>query len=790
MSRPNATPAATPPAPRAALGWAALFYALCTLSLGYPALAGQFLVNPRSDQYIAGYAFREFAAESLRNGQGFPLWNPYLFAGMPYVAAMHGDIFYPTFLLRMILPTDVAMTWGFIIHLFLAGLFTYGFLRAVGLGFFAALAGGTAYMMSGPIASYASPGHDGKLFVSALLPLGLWMLVRGVRDGRRWPWGIFALTIGLAVLSPHPQLLQYMLLTCGAFALYLVLSHQDGPPLDRRTAIRRLGYALGAVLLGAAVGAIQFLPVRQYVDWSPRAGGAGWEHAISFSMPPEELINTYLPQFSGILDNYWGRNRIHFHSEYLGAATLLIAGLAVGRSGRMRGFTLFWIGSFIVTLLWALGGFTPFYYLVYALVPGTKFFRAPSTILYVVAFALSVLAALGVDRVLRRELSVRYLVVWVSVAAVFGVLATAGGLTNLATSLAAPEQYEAVLANATAVALGAWRSFAVVVAAAAVLLGFTRAKLTYAAAGWALTALIAADFWTVLKPYWAFSPPAAQLYASDPTIEYLQRQPQPGRVLPLPLTSDGPPRDANLRYDGLMPHKIRQVLGYHGNELGRFQRVSQVQGSIANPNFWQLYNVRYLLTNVAEVPVQGAVRLVGPAQDAAGSTVYLYRLPGDNPAAWVAPAMVKAPDEVVLATVLDPRFPVGSTALFDTSAAVQGRTDLKRPPTPLPIVASFTEYEPGHIALGLSAAAPAGSALVVSENYYPGWRATVDGKAAPVARVNYTLIGVPLPEGARHVELTFHSSPYERGKLITLGALALTAALIVVGALADRRRRG
>jgi hypothetical protein len=121
---------------------------------------------------------------------------------------------------------------------------------------------------------------------------------------------------------------------------------------------------------------------------------------------------------------------------------------------------------------------------------------------------------------------------------------------------------------------------------------------------------------------------------------------------------------------------------------------------------------------------------------------------------------------------------------------VQGRTDLKRPPTPLPIVASFTKYEAGHIALGLSAAAPAGSALVVSENYYSGWRATVDGKAAPVARVNYTLIGVPLPEGARHVELTFHSSPYERGKLITLGALALTAALIVVGALADRRRRG
>src|SRR6202011_2875743 len=137
----SADTSAAPPAPRFALGWAALVYALSTLSLGYPALFGQFLVNPRSDQYIAGYAFREFAASTLRATGSFPLWNPYLFGGMPYIAAMHGDIFYPTFLLRMILPTDVAMTWGFIIHVFLSGLFTYVFLRGIGSGFYGALIG-------------------------------------------------------------------------------------------------------------------------------------------------------------------------------------------------------------------------------------------------------------------------------------------------------------------------------------------------------------------------------------------------------------------------------------------------------------------------------------------------------------------------------------------------------------------------------------------------------------------------------------------------------------------------
>ena len=216
------------PPPRFATAWASLVYAISTLLLAYPALTGAFLLNPRSDQYKAGYAFREFAAQHLKSGRGFPQWNPFIEGGLPYVAAMHGDIFYPTFLLRMIMPTDMAMTWEFPIHLFLCGLFTYLFLRAWNFSFFGALVGGLAYMLGGSIAGYAGPGHDGKLFVSTMLPLALLMLTYGIRDGRIWAWGALAITIGLAVLSPHPQLLQYLLLTAGAFALYVAFANHPG----------------------------------------------------------------------------------------------------------------------------------------------------------------------------------------------------------------------------------------------------------------------------------------------------------------------------------------------------------------------------------------------------------------------------------------------------------------------------------------------------------------------------------------------------------------------------------
>jgi hypothetical protein len=101
-----------------------------------------------------------------------------------------------------------------------------------------------------------------------------------------------------------------------------------------------------------------------------------------------------------------------------------------------------------------------------------------------------------------------------------------------------------------------------------------------------------------------------------------------------------------------------------------------------------------------------------------------------------------------------------------------------------------TRYEPGHIVLALDRPAPPGSALIVSENYYPGWQATVDGRPAPTGRVQYVLTGVGLPAGARSVELTFRSPIYGRGKAITFASLAAAGLLLVGGVLWGRRRRG
>jgi hypothetical protein len=762
-----------------------------TMLLAYPALSGQFLVNIYSDQYIAGYSFREFGAQVLRATGGFALWNPYLFGGMPYVGAMHGDIFYPTAFMRMVMPTDVAMTWGMILHYILGGFATYLFLRALGLKFFGALVGAVAYMLSGWNASYVTPGHDGKIFVGAMLPLAMLCLLRGIRDGKNWVWGALAAIVGLGMLSPHPQLMQYLLIGTGVFALYVAFGMGADSPA-RPLALRRLACALGAVVLGFAISAIQYLPVMEYTPYSPRAGGRDYDFATSYSFPPVELINTVIPQFTGILDKYWGPNRLHHHSEYVGASVWLLIIAAFGSRVRNRN-VLFFAGMAALFTLWALGGKTPFYQLIYALVPGSKFFRAPSTIFFVATFALAVLAGYGAQGLIEKGPSRRCVIAGASTIGLLALLSVTGGLSGLAEAFASPDVIDRVANNSGDLMFGGLRAmvFAALALGVAFLVG--RNVIKPGIAAWALVAIVTLDLVTVMKTYWTFMPPASVSFRSDPTIDYLKKvtATNPGRVIDAPFGGASEPRDPNLHYSGLMAYGVRQAIGYHGNELRRYDDLigpeEQGRPNIANPNLWALANVRFFLTDVPQLPIEGSKLVAGPARDARGSMVYLYELPGDNRAAWVAPAMIKAADSVTLTTVLDPRFPVHSVAIFNDSADVQS-AQLAAPPAPLELNVSITKYDAGAISLTLASPAPAGSALIVSENFYPGWTATVDGKPAKASRAMYSLIGVPLPSGAQQVELRFASASYEKGKTITLVAIGLTLLTLIGGVVLDRRK--
>jgi hypothetical protein len=746
-------------------------FLLAALTLCWPMLAGRWLLG--DDQYVTGYGFRLFGAEMFRATHHIPEWNPYLFGGLPFIAAMHGDIFYPTAWLRWIMPVDTAMNLGFLAHIVLAGVSLYLLVRALGVRWAPAVIGGLAYELTGIVASLVRPGHDGKLFVSALAPLAFLALLRAIRNRRQGGYAGLALVVGLALVSPHYQMTYYLLVACGLWTLYLVFLDPERPaglrwPLE-------IAKALGAVVLGLGIAAIQVIPFVEYIPYSPRGAGGpstGWDYAVLFSMPPEEIVTTVLPQFNGVLDHYWGRNFFKLHTEYLGAVVVVLAWLGV--TGRSRRRLVQAFGAIaILFLLVSFGGHTPFYYAWYELMPMMKKVRAPGMAFFLVALPVSVYAAFGTERLLRGEVALRSLAIPLAVLGGLALLGAAGVLQAVATVLAGAEQAARVAANADALQGGALRLLVVVLLGGGILWAIWRGRLTGSAAVAALAVAVVGDLWSVDRLFFDFRDPASVTYAEDAVTSRLRAVSKPYRVL-----------DAGV-YQGsyLMAHDIQTVLGYHGNEVRFYDELLGGKGQwryAGNPNLLDLLAVRFLLLPEAQA-VPGYHQVLGPVTTTPGAPAVLFERDTVPAYARVVAGAAKLAEDQIVPTVLDQRFPYDQLALYSDSAALS--PEKIRPgqiPGPAPVTATVAAWAPGKMRVTLSGAASAPTYLVIGENWYPDWHATVDGKPAAVHRADYTLLSVVLPPGAREVRLWFASSSYPLGKVVTAVALLITLGLYAV----------
>jgi hypothetical protein len=782
--------------PRPAALWAWMVFVLTALIIFYPMLSGQFLAG--DDQVIAGYGFREFGAAYFREYGAIPQWNPYLFGGMPFFGVIgHGDIFYPTAWLRWIVPTGFGMTLGFFLHVVLAGGAMYAFLRGLRLSWTAAMVGGVAYQMSGIVLSQISPGHDGKLFVSALAPIAFLALLRGIRDRRLGWFGGLAVIIGLSILSPQVQMAYYLLVALGIWALWLVFLD---PERERgRSPVAPLGFATVAVVLGLGIAAIQLIPIFDYVQWTPRASGGdsvGWEYAISYSFHIKEFLSVVLPEFNGTLQQYWGENFMKSHTEYLGAVVLILA-VAGGAYARRRGLLL---GLGVIAglfLLVSIAADTPFYRLWYEVMPNMKNVRAAGMAFYLVALPVCVWAACGAEALLQGTVSRRRLLWPTALLAVIAILGIAGVLQAVAEGIAAGIPFEGVvgraIANAKELRLGSVRLLVMVGLGAAALFAVQARRVNSSMAAMALVAVVALDQWSVLRKFAQWLPPTSETYASDTIIDAMNATELPYRA----WDPSGQARGAAL-YQGsiLMGHKVPTVFGYHGMESRFYDDVWGGKNEWVNqlsPTLQRLWAVRYATLNQPVDSLPGFHPLAGPVSFP--NTFGRIALAGflwesDEAPQWVrvVGGAVLAPDAQIAPTVADPNYPFDRVALYPDTAQVNGATATPTIPEPASVSASLTEWRPGAMTIALSGAAMGSTYLLVAENWYPDWRATIDGVEAPTHRANGAMLSVVLPPGAREVRLSFEMASYQTGRMITLASLLGALALIGFGFMRKRQQ--
>ena len=778
MSDAPATETAPPYEPARPTALALAAFALWPVILSLPMLTGMWLANPvSSDQYTAGFSFHAWSAEWFKRTGHLPLWNPEIFGGLPFVAAGSGDIFYPTWLLRFVVGVTTAGNLSFFLHYPLAGLFTYLLLRRLQVGWTGSVIGGLAYELTGLIASYPSPGHDGKLFASTMLPLLLLALVLALRE-RRWSgYVLLAAATALSLLG-HFQLAYYSLIVAGLFALYLTFEESTDSGGGQR--VLRLGLALAAVLVGFGVAAIQIMPFFEYIAYSPRASGYhGFEGSTSFAIPWNHVPEFFLKNFVGrSWDTYWGSNQLKFHSEYLGLPVVALAALGVTAPERRR--QVIWLGGIgLLFLLISLGAATPFYQVWWTLMPLVKKTRAPGMAFYVVALVTAVFAGLGAERALKGE-GRRVMTPALVVAGIVTLLGVTGAFGHVAEALAGARSAVA-RADAAAILWGAATS-GLALAAVAAVLGPARDRLTPRLRTLALILIVGTDLWLNARQFWMYTKP----FGRDQLIDRVAATPLPYRVLQ-------PPAGGVYPGSTLMAFDVPELFGYHGNELRYYDELWDRETGWRNLGvlpLWDLWGVRYAILpaggrTVDSIP--GFRRVLDSVATFDGGRANLFERVAPGPYARVVAGAVKADSTTIVPTLVDPRMDVSRIVLFTNDQPVTPEP-LKEMPPPSPSRAAVTAWQPGRMTIRLDPAPPKPSYLVVAENWYPDWQVTIDGRRGQLLRGDYSLITVPLPAGAATVDLTFRSRLYELGRAITLASLALLL-VALLASLASRRAR-
>ncbi|HUV95565.1 MAG TPA: hypothetical protein VMX14_12170, partial [Anaerolineae bacterium] len=353
-----------------------------------------------SDLYLENYVWKRFIVSSLR-AREIPLWNPYILAGVPFLAAGQHSAMYPLSVIFYVLPLPLAYGYFAAIHLFLAGTFTYLLARTLRVG----RAGSTVSAISFMFGGFMVISNVFPMIVAAAvwLPLILVAIERIVVRAERGTCAAInyvpdlvlgSLAFGMVFLAGHPEMYYYVSLTSGLFALWrlarLALRQRPfttGCQRPFTTGCQRGWHSLSTaalalvamVVLGAGLGIGQWLPLLELVPLNFRQGGASLQDVLGWAYPVRRVISLLVPDFFGnpahhayfdlfswkwvpatvnalgqpIDTIYWGIKNYVEGASYVGLLPFLLAVIAVLRH-RGRHIWFFVLVS-VLSLLFVFG---------------------------------------------------------------------------------------------------------------------------------------------------------------------------------------------------------------------------------------------------------------------------------------------------------------------------------------------------------------------------------------------------------------------------------------------------
>ncbi|MBN2548594.1 MAG: YfhO family protein [Anaerolineales bacterium] len=660
-----------------------------------------------SDLAITHYPNAEFLRRAILEYHTIPLWSPSILSGAPFAADLLSGLWYPPGWLALWLPLPLGFNLCILLHILLGGVGMYALLRSEGLGHAAALLGGMAFESMPKLFAHYGAGHLTLLYALPWTPWLLWAARRRLGADEKSIPNLEGLFLALIILADVRWAFYAGVLWLG-YALAAPLASSETGRL--RLIGRRLLHLAGQGGLAAGLGALLILPLLEFVGQSTRQFMTA-QDVFAYSLPPARLLGLLFPDLGGF----------HEFMLYPGAvALLLVCLLLVGLAAR-RGWR-FWLVMALLTLVFSMGEYIPGLSSL-ARLPGFSLLRVPARALFLSGMGFCILAAYAVDGLgselpqqFRRRASL-----------LLTALAAFGLILPLAIWIASGQLSQDFTWGGVWTLLGA------------VWLGIRlRGRLSGRAWLAGLAALCLLDWGGVNWSLFTSRPAADALSEGREAAALLQSAPSSGRVY---SPSYSLPQQTAAHY-----------------------QLELADG--VNP--MQLWSYRDFMQAASGVPCQGYGVTVPPFASGDPKTANQGYTPDAFLLGLLNVRYVAAEYDLRASGLVFWR-QVGETRLYENQVVLP-RAWVQ--PVNTEIGLSAMRVESLHWAPNRIEVAAAGPGLLVlSEIFYPGWQALLDGRRTDIQAVKGILRGVVLPEGDHQVVFAFHPGSVYVGALLTLAAL-------------------
>lgn len=720
---------------------------------------------------LFSYPVASFVRESFWRGE-LPLWNPFSNCGLPFLAQWNTMVLYPPTLLYLLLPLTWSLPFFCLLHVFWGGLGMY-FLARHWTGF--KLAGGLAgvlFAFNGLTQNFLMwPSHVATF---SWLPWVLWLGQEAWRQGgRKLTCGIAAAAMQMLAGGPETILITWLLLLFLVTADACSSRREEAVAKTSNTARRQflLRFAV-MTLLVVLLCAAQLLPFLELLKHSQRDSGYS-TLARGWAMPAWGLANLLVPLFratpnpEGVFfqgQQYWTS------SYYCGIGAVWLALVAAVRTRQWRAR---WLAAAVVLSLWlALGDAGVAYRLLRSIVPAIGIVRYPVKFVIVVSALAPLLAAYGFSAlVCQRQRFGRF--EWISLAVLLVFVATL-----VAVGRAMPDGGWPVLwhsgASRAAFLLGEvafiWLFMRQAAARRmaeskpAITAGLTRSRFWIPVL---LGGLLLGSFYLDLLTHVPNQNPTVPPDVYSPGLVRAQFHWQPGPTLGVSRAMVSPAVQDALKYKAISDSANNYLLKRIGlvADCNLLENIPQIHGffSLTPAEINDVTVAPYVLTN------RDFSRLLDFMSVSEITTENFGRLPRATALPWVTAGQqpVFAEDAAVFAAfgqtnidlarlVFLPLAARGKIAATLQPAAriSDARFDIQK--------VSFTIFTPGP------------SLAVVSQSYYPDWKAYLDGRPARLWRANYAFQGLEVPTGTHQVLLRYEDNSFRLGAFLSgIGLLAL-----------------